>query len=189
MKKEPELQDCDVLAFSDTMFITAKGDAEVLLGAFGRVCTRLIPKSICLDIPIRGCVATGEFYQSGDALISGPAVCEAAAYYELPQWIGISSCPSAYSKIDGLSSGRGFYTKYDIPLKSSVEYGGLAVNWPDRYNHEHVDREKELDNMLRFLEQRLEQTPDINVSLKWRNTRDFLCVATGVEGRPIRSSR
>lgn len=189
VKKEPELQDCNVLAFSDTMIITAKGNAEVLLGPFGRVCTRLIPKSIYLDIPIRGCVATGKFYQSGDALITGPAVNEAAAYYELAQWIGISSCPSAYNKIDGLVSGRGCYTKYDIPLKRSVEYGGLVVNWPDHYNHEHAGSEEELDNMLRRLEGRLGSTSDISASLKWRNTRDFLCIATGVEGRPIRSTR
>lgn len=189
VEEESKLQDCKVSAFSDTMFVTAKGNAEVLLSAFGGICTRLIPKSICLDIPIRGCVAAGKFYQSGDALISGPAVSEAAAYYELPQWIGISSCPSAYNKIDGLSSGRGYYTKYDIPLKNSVEYGGLVVNWPDRYNHEHEDKEKELNDMLGRLERRMGRTSDISASLKWRNTRDFLCMATGVEGRPVGSSR
>ena len=189
VKEESKLQDCKVSAFSDTMFVTAKGNAEVLLGAFGGVCTRLIPKSICLDIPIRGCVAAGEFYQSGDALISGPAVSEAAAYYELPQWIGISSCPSAYNKIIGLNNGRGYYTKYNIPLKNSVEYGGLAVNWPDRYNHEHEDNEKELNSMLRIIERKMERISDISASLKWRNTRDFLCMATGVEGRPIGSSK
>lgn len=189
VEEEPKLEGCNVSAFSDTMFVTAKGNAEVLLGAFGWVCTRLIPKSICLGIPIRGCVAAGKFYQSGGALISGPAVNEAAAYYELPQWIGISSCPSAYNKINSLNSGRGYYTKYDIPLKNSVEYGGLAVNWPDRYNHEHEDKEKELNDMLGRLEHEMGRTSDISASLKWRNTRNFLCMATGVEGRPVGSSR
>ena len=129
-RKEAELQGCNVSAFSDTMIITAEGDAEALLGAFGRACTRLIPASICLDIPIRGCVAAGEFFQSGGKLITGRAITEAAAYYELPQWIGISCCPSAHSRIDGMASGRACYTRYDIPLKSSVEYGGLAVSGP-----------------------------------------------------------
>lgn len=188
VKEEVEMQGCKIAAFSDTMFVTADGNAETLLGAFGRVCTRLIPKSIYLDIPIRGCVAVGKFYQSDCKLFTGPAVKEAAAYYELPQWIGISSCPSAYNKIDGLSSGRGCYTKYDVPLSRSVEYGGLVVNWPDRYNHEHADREKELDCILSLLEKRMERTSSVGASLKWRNTRDFLCTATGVEGRPVRSS-
>lgn len=169
------------------MFVTADGDAKVLLGAFGRICSRLIPKSIHLDIPIRGCVAVGEFYQSGRGLFTGPAVREAAAYYGLPQWIGISSCPSAYNKIDGLGSGRACYAKYDIPLNHSVEYGGLVVNWPDRYNHDHVDREKELDYMLALLEQRMVRTLGVDASLKWRNTRDFLCATTGVEGRAVNS--
>ena len=183
--REKELQGCNVSAFSDTMIITAEGDAEALLGAFGRACTLLIPASICLDIPIRGCVAAGKFFQSSGKLITGPAITEAAAYYELPQWIGISCCPSAHSRIDGMAGGRACYTGYDIPLKSSVEYNGLAVNWPDYYNREHAGREKELDCMLRRLECRLKIPSDISASLKWRNTRDFLCAGTGVEGRPV----
>ena len=84
-----------------------------------------------------------------------------------------------------MAGGRACYTRYDIPLKSSVEYGGLAVNWPDHYNREHAGSERELDCMLRRLERRLTLTSDINASLKWRNTRDFLCAGTGVEGRPV----
>ena len=185
VRNEPALQSWKVSAFSDTMFITAEGDAKVLLGAFGRMSARLIPKSIDLDIPIRGCVAAGEFYQSGRKLFTGMAVTEAASYYERPQWIGISSCPSAYNVIDGLGNGRAYYTKYDMPLKQSVEFGALVVNWPDHYNQEHADREKELDKMLNTLDSRLGRTDGIDASLKWRNTRDFLCVSTGTERRPI----
>ena len=188
VEEDPGLQDCKVSAFSDTMFVTAKGNAEPLLGAFGRVAASLIPKSIDLDIPIRGCVAAGKFYESGQSLFTGPAVSEAASYYERPQWIGISSCPSAYSRIDGMGSGRACYTKYDMPLKRSVEYGALVANWPDRYNYEHADREEELDRMLVTLDRRMAQAADIDASLKWRNTRDFLCAETGTEGRPISSS-
>ena len=166
VKKELGSQSFEVSAFSDTMFVTAEGDAKALLSAFGRVCSTLIPESIVLDIPIRGCVAAGEFYQSGRRLFTGPAVTEAASYYERPQWIGVSSCPSAYNKIDGLSSGSACYTKYDMPLKSSVEYGAIVVNWPDRYNDEHADREVELDKMIGILDCKLEQGSDIEASLK-----------------------
>lgn len=188
VRREQVLQSCNVSAFSDTMFITGDGNIKELLSAFGRVAAMLIPKSIELNIPVRGCVAAGEFYQSDQKLFTGTAVNEASAYYNRPQWIGISSCPSAHNKIDGMGGGRAFYTKYDLPLKSSVEYGSLVVNWPDRYNHEHVDREGELGKMLDMLDCRLEETNGVDASLKWRNTRDFLCAATGVEGRPIRSS-
>lgn len=188
VQREPGLQNCNVSAFSDTMFITADGDDRALLPAFGRIGAMLIPQSIVLGIPIRGCVAAGKFYQSNDKLFTGAAVNEAAAYYDRPQWIGISSCPSAHNKIDGMCGGRALYTKYDLPLKSSVEYGGLVVNWPDYYNREQVDREVELGEMLDMLDSRLAETDSIDASLKWRNTRDFLCAVTGTEGRPIKSS-
>ena len=188
VQREPGLQNCNVSAFSDTMFITADGDDKTLLATFGRISAMLIPKSILLGIPIRGCVAVGKFYQSNDKLFTGAAVNEAAAYYDRPQWVGISSCPSAHNRIDGLGSGRASYVKYDLPLKSSVEHGSLVVNWPDYYNREHVDR-GELDKMLDTLDSRLEETDSIDASLKWRNTRDFLCAVTGTEGRPIKSSR
>ncbi len=186
VKKERGPHGCKISAFSDTMFVTAEGDGRVLLGAFGRVGIRLIPKSIELGTPIRGCVATGRFYQSGRRLFTGPAVREAATYYERPQWVGISTCPSAYGKIGGLGGARACYTKYDMPLKRSVEYDALVVNWPDCYNHEHVDKEGDLDEMLSILDRRMEEAPDVDASFKWRNTRDFLCMATGTEGRPAR---
>ena len=181
------IQGYDISAFSDTMFITAEGNTETLLESFGIMATRLIPKSINLGIPIRGCVAAGTFYQSGPNLLTGPAVTEAASYYNQPQWIGISACFSAHKKISSFESGKACYTKYDIPLKTSVERGGLAVNWPDLYNREHDNVEEELNEILCIIDCNLEDILDINASVKWRNTRDFLHAATGIEGRPFKS--
>ncbi len=41
----------------------------------------------------RGCLSAGKFYPS-EPMIIGPTVYEAAEYYRLPEWSGVSTCPS-----------------------------------------------------------------------------------------------
>ena len=137
-------------AFSDTMFITAgqgagtagqgaPGAVDLLLG-FSDIAGRLVVRSIESDVPVRGCVSYGQYFQGSRNLFTGRTVDEAARYHELPSWIGVSAAPSANSILNGAIRRRSdprnrFYTKYSIPLKSSVEQDAWVVNWPRQYQY------------------------------------------------------
>ena len=164
-------------AFSDTMFITVKGDDyEGMLLSFSKVMWRIIVTSIREDVPLRGCVSCGGYFHSRNNLFTGPAVDEAAAYYSLPQWIGISAAPSANGVLsramlhppylDG-----GVYKRHNIPLKASIEQDAWALNWPKQCEYE--DDEGAMEKIVEHIDERMEGLTDIGAALKWRNTRKF----------------
>ena len=164
-------------AFSDTMFITAGGsDHATLLLSFSRAIWRVITSGIMKDVPLRGCVSCGSYVHSGDNLFTGPAVDEAAEYYLLPQWIGISAAPSANSVLSRemprqpYRNGR-MYRRHDIPLKASFEQDAWALNWPRQCEDE--DEEGAMERIVEHIDERMERLTDIGAALKWRNTRKF----------------
>jgi hypothetical protein len=96
-------------AFSDTIMISlpVKG-REVgsdrgrnpfwwTIMSMGQLLSKLFRVSILSNFYFRGCLSAGRFYRYENMII-GPVVDEAAEYYRLPEWSGISTCPSA-SKI------------------------------------------------------------------------------------------
>lgn len=113
-------------AFSGAMFIVAEGrSCDRLLLAFGGIMWHAVAHSIEKDVPVRGCVSCGSYFRSRDNLFTGPAVDEAAEYYTLPQWIGISAALSANSVLSRAiprpsHRNNRIYRRRDIPLRSSV---------------------------------------------------------------------
>ena len=164
-------------AFSDTMFITVEGQSyDRVLLAFGGIMWQAIIHSIKEDVPVRGCVSCGDYFRSGDNLFTGPAVDEAAAYYSLPQWIGISAAPSANSALSRAiprpsHRNNRIYRRHDIPLKMSVEQDAWALNWPRQSDDE--DEEWTIEEIIEHIDDRMDRTTDIGAALKWRNTRKF----------------
>jgi hypothetical protein len=65
--------------------------------SMGELLSKLFRVSILSHFYFRGCLSAGRFYRSENMII-GPAVGEATEYYRLPEWSGISTCPSG-SKI------------------------------------------------------------------------------------------
>lgn len=129
-------------AFSDAMFITVEGQSyDKVLLAFGGIMWQAIVHSIKEDVPVRGCVSCGGYLRSRDNLFTGTAVDEAAAYYSLPQWIGISAAPSANSALSRAipkpsHRNNRIYRRHDIPLKTSVEEDVRALKWPRQSDDE-----------------------------------------------------
>ena len=164
-------------AFSDTMFITVEGqDYDRMLLSFGGIMWQAITHSIKKDVPVRGCVSCGTYFRSRDNLFTGRAVDEAAEYYSLPQWIGISAAPSAngvLSKAIPRPSHRNnrIYRRHDIPLRSSVEQDAWALNWPRQCDDE--DDEGAMEEIVEHIDERMGGLTDIGAALKWRNTRKF----------------
>lgn len=164
-------------AFSDTMFITVEGNSyDRLLLAFGRIMWQAVTHSIKQDVPVRGGVSCGTYFCSRGSLFTGPAVDEAAEYYLLPQWIGISAAPSANSVLNRAiprpsHRDNRIYRRHDIPLKASVEQDAWALNWPRQCEDE--DEEGAMDRIMDHVDKRMEGLTDIGAALKWRNTRKF----------------
>ena len=164
-------------AFSDTMFITVEGkNYDGLLLAFGRTMWQAITHSIRKDVPVRGCVSCGSYFRSRDNLFTGPAVDEAASYYSLPQWIGISAAPSANSVLSRAiprpsHRNNRIYRRHDIPLRASVEQDAWALNWPRQCDDE--DEEGAMEAIVGHMDDRMGGITDIGAALKWRNTRKF----------------
>ena len=166
-------------SFSDTIIITLEyPDVDYLLRKFGVAVWNAIVRSIELDIPIRGCFSLGSFYHKGNFFI-GEAITESAQYYELPQWIGISAAPSANLALEKLSkkipSLYTYYHKCSIPLKNSIEQEAWAIKWPELYETMRIANENEKDqpHILEIIDSKLEKIKNIDVALKWRNTRKF----------------
>ena len=172
------------VAFSDTIIISlpvekrhtgsdrGRNPSWWTLNLIGEVLIRLFRRSIVRQFYFRGCLSVGKFFRS-DNMIIGPAVDEAAEYYILPEWSGISSSPSASKILTDTEEMRAslydFIIQYDIPIKGMAERSGWALNWvKDRANNEIPN-----ENLRQILYEESKKVDGIPAYFKIRNTLDF----------------
>ncbi|MCL5957975.1 MAG: hypothetical protein M1358_01445, partial [Chloroflexi bacterium] len=137
-------------ALSDTVILTIPcGDHDVGNGLLAdAVAYSLVDpfvEAMHQGFYLRGAVSVGNFHQS-EALLIGPAVDEAAEWYEKADWIGVSAAPSLGFGLEILfgpdqpdvpvldpeqRSWRPF-VKYKIPTKGEGRRTGFALNWPSK---------------------------------------------------------
>lgn len=82
------------------------------------------------NIYLRGVISTGEFYQSTKMAV-GPAIDDAATYYESPNWIGISVTPTASSLLSLSHDTSDLLVPYNIAYKGGMAKIGWALAWPN----------------------------------------------------------
>lgn len=92
------------------------------------------------QILFRGCISVGSFYGVDDETntVMGPAVSDAAAWYNQPDWIGISATAHATIFIQSLldRSQRDHemvIVDYDVPLKGRPSVRVKAIIWPNAF--------------------------------------------------------
>jgi hypothetical protein len=90
-------------------------------------------------ILFRGAIAIGQFYMNEETnTVMGNAVSDAAAWYDLADWIGIAATPHATLYIQSLveqkaeNIGR-LMVDYPVPLKNLAKVNLKAVNWPKAF--------------------------------------------------------
>lgn len=138
--------------------------------------------SMMIGMPLRGCITIGDFHHD-KKLIIGPAIDEAAEYYTLPQWIGISASLSTNRKIEEIRKNepdkidQNFY-KCTIPLKESVEQNAWALKWADISDEVILEDYMKLihgkyDNTIQGMKEESEKADELSAALKWRNTLKF----------------
>lgn len=175
-----------ITAFSDTIMIATAGEDPVKNFLATSIATSfLISEAVLQGIFFRGCINIGKYYWS-ELLLIGPAVDEAAQYYTLPEWIGVSTAPKAHlvltndpkEAIEAMQIPKNLFVKYDIPLKNTIEKNGFALNLPQAYEFVRsgggkYSQEKYRDDIDTILKKQLDKIEDVIAALKIRNTLNF----------------
>ena len=195
-QKDTECIKIRIHSFSDTIVITIPTTIEKMdngesqhfeiidnIEAASLVAMNVLELGLLTEFAFRGCISFGEFFEN-DRTITGQALINAAEYYEKPNWIGISLCPSAHIKMSTVVSK--ILTTHDIPLKNGIETGGLAVSFgnseinPLKFFREKYPKHELLyqtitsKNSHEALIKMSFQTNNFSASLKIRNTLEFL---------------
>jgi len=92
-----------------------------------------------LGFLFRGAIAVGEYILDSSTVL-GPALSDAASWYEEADWIGViatPSCGNLLSRIEARLQGkvdmRRFYVEYDVPLKGGLTSRMWTVSWPAQF--------------------------------------------------------
>lgn len=136
----------EVRSISDTIVLITpclEKDVSTSLDIHGKLCEWIIPRSIDLEIPIRGATAFGEFeYDIKENIFVGKAIDEAATWHELADWIGVNLTPSAEyifrNKADDTC-----WVPYNPPVKTMQKLDLHCVCWSKDWS----DKEKKIDEI------------------------------------------
>jgi hypothetical protein len=138
---------------NDTVVYTYETPGGVDLDEVERFChvLRLFEtRSITSAIPFRGALALGEFYMGDPQTVLGPAVVDAATWYEQADWVGIHATPHATMSIDALLKQSvvnrtlaHVLVDYPVPLKGDASKDRpkpilKAINWPKGFYLSHT---------------------------------------------------
>jgi len=128
--------------FNDTVLILYQTKAPVTLEdvkGFGELLRRFAVKSLEHGILFRGSIAIGPFYVDGGTnTVLGDAVTDAASWYNVADWVGITATPQATLLIQSLieqSDGdiERLLVDYPVPLRNQPALMLKAVNWPKAF--------------------------------------------------------
>lgn len=131
--------DISTFTFNDTVLIVYRTKLAPTLRDIEHFCLLLrkfLADSMSQGILFRGSLSLGSFYVDDDSnTVMGPAVTDAAAWYDSAEWMGINATPHATIAIESLlEQARGnvghLLVDYPVPLKARTALKLKAVNWP-----------------------------------------------------------
>ncbi len=188
----------NLYAFSDTLILTCSGKhpIEKLLYELGVHVLSATLFGLPRSIFLRGCMSIGNFYES-NKMILGPAIDEAAQYYEHANWIGVHLTPSAFSVVDRFFDSdyvvlKSRFYPYSVPVKNGKSLETYALVFQDVDLHHFfghlkgVSLRKEEQTLIQFIHYRLEHLADVEGADKWKNTLDFVKLVTAHFKRPLK---
>jgi hypothetical protein len=156
----------DIKSISDTIAVftpVTEGEVQGAIERHGQLCARAVCDSIVNHIPVRGATSFGEFQLHHDMFV-GPAVDEAAGWYEQGDWIGVHLTPSADFRFG--TQGSQYWVRYEAPLKVG-RLETACVWWGPTWDADAGDAEALRTHFI----QMGPLTPDI--SAKFINTLSF----------------
>jgi hypothetical protein len=132
-----------VFTFNDTIVIVYLAEQDVTLRDVVTFSLRLrafMMHSLQHRILFRGSISAGLLYGVDDATntVMGPAVSDAAAWYDKADWIGIQATPHASIFVQSLlERSKNQFTHllvdHEVPLKGGSRVTVKVVNWPKAF--------------------------------------------------------
>jgi hypothetical protein len=182
---KPEALNYNIAAFSDTVILTLKctDDPAAHVPLIAKIVSDAFFFALIKGIYLRGVIAIGKFYQSKTLMI-GPAIDEAAEWYTQPEWMGVSTAPSASFGLSRLEDQKAdiskWFIKYDIPSKGGTQKGEWALAWPREASYDSLIVEKNLTTRGLILNAFANRPISVAAAQKYKNTLAFFDYATGL---------
>jgi hypothetical protein len=183
-----ECLDYNISAFSDTVIITLKctDDPAAHVPLIAKIVSEPFFYALLKGIYFRGVIAIGKFYQSS-TLVIGPAIDEAAEWYTQPEWMGVSTAPSASFGLSRLEDQKAdiskWFVKYDIPAKGGLQKDEWALAWPREDPKEPLTFEKNLTKRGLILDAFANRPISVAAAQKYKNTLAFFDFVAGKESQ------
>jgi len=138
----------ELITFGDTIILCLElpeaTAEESLLPALGEWLRIVMLSGFSKALRLRGAIAIGEYIHEG-ATVLGPAIGDAASWYERVNWMGIVATPSCGHKLTFLKERIGrekskpkavlhsWFVEYLVPLSDRSQRTMWSVSWPAQY--------------------------------------------------------
>lgn len=131
-----------IFTLNDTVVVAYKTDNNPDLKdvkVFGELIRRFFVRSLANGILFRGSIAIGRIYVNSESnTVMGESVADAAAWYEMSDWIGVAATPQATLIIQSLIEQNKtditrLFVDYSVPLNDGKPIRLTSVNWPKAF--------------------------------------------------------
>ena len=176
----------NIFTFGDTIIITIKlrnnkyisSDIMGVILLMRRYLFHFLDKGILF----RGSFSIDFYIEDSDSnTVMGPAVTDAASWYQKSEWMGLSCTPKTNSVLEyHFSDQKGYidnieYThKYDVPLKDGKKFNLYTISWPAVFHDKDILKESKKDNPRKWFLETLKDLPVPNgAEIKYENTKEY----------------
>jgi hypothetical protein len=135
--KKIEIEPPQLTTFGDTCIFTWEmkpGELSDFLPDVGVFLSYVIILGLRNKLAFRGALSVGNYIQSG-ATILGPAISDAAAWYDTAEMIGVIATPQCGQLLSTTNETKRFTTmeflKYSVPIKCNISKELWVTGWPD----------------------------------------------------------
>jgi hypothetical protein len=180
-----------VFTFGDTVIITvplrSKKNIWSHIFFIAMLMRRYLFRSFEAGIMFRGAFSVGHYMEdSRSNTVMGPALTDAAAWYDQSEWMGLSCTPKTNTVIEYImsSSARGghafgYMEPYDVPLKNGETFRLYTINWPSAFLEQTLVPSAHWKDPSRyFLELMQEFVVPKGTEMKYENTKKYFAEMT-----------
>lgn len=175
--------------FGDSLLMTYEIVRERQINSYlariGFILNTLIPAALEKGILFRGALSIGKFIENEDVVL-GPAVTDAATWYDKLEMIGIIATPATTNYIKGARNMtlkdittrtpvgmEDEFLLYDVPIKGAGTLSTFVANWPMTIQDIHADIQN-TDPLLWYYQRVMNQSVPSGAENKYKNTEQFM---------------
>ena len=198
--KTPKLCEPKIFTFGDTIAITielrSKKYKKSHLYLVSWLLRRYIYRSLEHGILFRGAFSLGNYFADPDSnTVMGPAVSDAAAWYEKADWAGVMSTPYTKNMLDyefmwadGNVHPGGYFLEYPVPLKGGRSIDLYTLDWPSAFFDKDLRPSSSKSADHYFLELLKPMRVPYGTESKFENTRAYWNFSAALQREKRRNS-